>query len=156
MEIGPQRDRTMQSICKHLAAYGGSLLFGDYAHWDESEDTFRVRSSVYSEANDIDAFPRRSVKMNSSIRCPIRAMWIFSLMLISKTCVHVACRYPIVIVRSRHEFDDLLRCVVLVQFFGPVGQGSFLYNLGMNDRLEVRDRSFGFSAMLYRCLSSRN
>ncbi len=32
----------MQAICKHLANHGGSALIGDYGHWGEKEDTFRV------------------------------------------------------------------------------------------------------------------
>lgn len=32
----------MQSICTHLANHGGSALIGDYGHWSERGDTFRV------------------------------------------------------------------------------------------------------------------
>jgi len=32
----------MQSMCKHLTTYGGSALIGDYGHWGEKGDTFRV------------------------------------------------------------------------------------------------------------------
>ena len=32
----------MQAMCKHLTAYGGSALIGDYGHWGEKGDTFRV------------------------------------------------------------------------------------------------------------------
>ncbi len=42
MEISPQRGVMMQSICKHIQTHGGSALIGDYGHWGEKEDTFRV------------------------------------------------------------------------------------------------------------------
>ncbi len=42
VEISPQRGVMMQSICKHIATCGGSALIGDYGHWGEKEDTFRV------------------------------------------------------------------------------------------------------------------
>jgi SAM-dependent MidA family methyltransferase len=42
VEISPQRGVMMQAICKHLSIYGGSALIGDYGHWGEKEDTFRV------------------------------------------------------------------------------------------------------------------
>jgi hypothetical protein len=32
----------MQAMCKHLTTYGGSALIGDYGHWGENGDTFRV------------------------------------------------------------------------------------------------------------------
>lgn len=40
--MSPQRAMMIQSICKHLMIYGGSILIGDYAHWAEKGDTFRV------------------------------------------------------------------------------------------------------------------
>lgn len=36
----------LQSICKHLLNYGGSMLIGDYGHWGTRGDTFRVSSSI--------------------------------------------------------------------------------------------------------------
>ena len=137
VEIGLQRAIAMQSICKHLGTYGGSLLVGDYAHWGEREDTFRVSSFVSSRKETIDPFSRPFVKTNWSIPCPIRAMSTFSAMLISKNCPHAACRsLTVTPIEFLQQFVDLLRCL-LVQFFGPVAQGTFLYNLGLNDRLEV-------------------
>lgn len=32
----------MQNICTHIKTHGGSALIGDYGHWGEKEDTFRV------------------------------------------------------------------------------------------------------------------
>ncbi len=37
----------MQSMCKHLTAYGGSALIGDYGNWGGRGDTFRVCRSFY-------------------------------------------------------------------------------------------------------------
>ena len=35
--------------------------------------------------------------------------------------------------------NKILFYKILVQFFGPISQGNFLYNLGLNDRITVRD-----------------
>lgn len=42
MEISPERSAMMQRLCKHLSVHGGAALIGDYGHWGEKEDTFRV------------------------------------------------------------------------------------------------------------------
>ncbi len=42
IEMSPKRTMMIQSICKHLNIYGGSALIGDYGHWSERGDTFRV------------------------------------------------------------------------------------------------------------------
>lgn len=42
VEISPQRGVMMQTLCKHISRHGGSALIGDYGHWGEKEDTFRV------------------------------------------------------------------------------------------------------------------
>jgi SAM-dependent MidA family methyltransferase len=47
VEISPQRAVMMQAICKHITAHGGSALIGDYGHWGEKEDTFRVWIYIY-------------------------------------------------------------------------------------------------------------
>ena len=36
----------MQSMCTHIARYGGSALIGDYGHWAEKGDTLRVRKVI--------------------------------------------------------------------------------------------------------------
>jgi SAM-dependent MidA family methyltransferase len=52
VEISPQRGVMMQAICKHISTHGGSALIGDYGHWGEKEDTFRV--SIYIANNFLD------------------------------------------------------------------------------------------------------
>ena len=42
VEISPQRGVLMQTMCKHISKFGGIALIGDYGHWGEKEDTFRV------------------------------------------------------------------------------------------------------------------
>jgi SAM-dependent MidA family methyltransferase len=44
VEISPERGVMMQTLCKHISIHGGSALIGDYGHWGEKEDTFRVHS----------------------------------------------------------------------------------------------------------------
>lgn len=36
----------MQNICTFIKTHGGSALIGDYGHWGEKEDTFRVGFKV--------------------------------------------------------------------------------------------------------------
>ena len=39
----------MQNICTHIKTHGGSALIGDYGHWGEKEDTFRVNISIFHD-----------------------------------------------------------------------------------------------------------
>ena len=36
----------MQTLCKYISTHGGAALIGDYGHWGEKEDTFRVGISL--------------------------------------------------------------------------------------------------------------
>jgi len=45
-----------------------------------------------------------------------------------------------IFIKTKKKF--FFQIFFLVQFFGPISQGNFLYNLGLNNRITVRDNSF--------------